>query len=58
MGTFWEKLKALLQLMGERRRRSRKPKSKHGKGFESREAFEAHFKERYGKPGRLPDDVA
>jgi hypothetical protein len=36
----------------------RKKKSKRGKGYRSPEEFHEDFEKHYGKPGRIPEDVA
>jgi hypothetical protein len=54
MGTILEKLKALFTRKGVRKKQLKK---RRGKGYTSPEAFHKHFEERYGKPGRIPEDV-
>jgi hypothetical protein len=58
MRKFLEKLKVLFNWKGLEKRKLKKQRRKRGRGYSSTEAFHAHFAERYGKPGRVPDDVA
>jgi hypothetical protein len=51
----WEFMK---QIGGGRKKKSGKQQSKHGRGYRSPEEFHADFEKRYGKPGRIPEDVA
>lgn len=57
MGTIFEKLKALFTWKGLRKKPRKSHRDKEGKGFSSPEAYHQHFEERYGKPGRIPEDV-
>jgi hypothetical protein len=58
---FWKVLDVLSEFMkqaGRGRKKSDKQKSKSGSGYGSPEEFHADFEKRYGKPGRVPEDVA
>jgi hypothetical protein len=57
MGTILEKIKGLFTWKGVRKKQLKKRQRKEGKGYSSPEAFHKHFEERYGKPGRIPEDV-
>jgi hypothetical protein len=57
MGMILEKLKGLFTWKGGRKKQMKKRRDKRAKGYSSPEAFHQHFKERYGKPGRIPEDV-
>jgi hypothetical protein len=57
MGTILEKLKGLFAWKSVRKKQLKKRQDKGGKGYSSPEAFHKHFEERYGKPGRIPEDV-
>jgi hypothetical protein len=50
---YWKLWKFVTQIGN-----GRKKKSKRGKGYRSPEEFHADFEKRYGKPGRVPEDVA
>jgi hypothetical protein len=54
MGTIWRKIKALLK--DGRRQKPNKQHRKKG-GWRSPEEYHKYFEERYGKPGRIPEDV-
>jgi hypothetical protein len=57
VGKILEKLKGLFTRKGFRKKQMKKRQDKGGKGYSSPEAFHKHFEERYGKPGRIPEDV-
>lgn len=57
MGKILEKLKALFKRQGGRKGIPRKNQHKQSGGYRSPEEFHAKFEERYGKPGRFPEDV-
>ncbi len=57
MGKILEKLKSLFTWKGVRKKQPKKRRSEGGKGYSSPEAFHQQFEERYGKPGRIPEDV-
>ena len=48
----------MIQIGGGRKKKSGIKKSKRVKGYRSPEEFHADFEKRYGKPGRVPEDVA
>jgi hypothetical protein len=58
---FWKLLDVLSEFIkhaGGGRKKARKQESKKGTGYSSPEEFHADFERRYGKPGRIPEDVA
>jgi hypothetical protein len=57
MGRIWKKLKALFRLGGNPPKNSGKHHRKKGVGWRSPEEYHKYFEERYGKPGRIPEDV-
>ncbi len=58
MGTILKKLKDLFKWGSGRKRKLSKHRGKKGGGYRSPEEFHADFEKRYGKPGRVPEDVA
>jgi len=53
------KLKDLFKrIVGEPKKTPGKQRVKRRRRHQSREDFEADFKRRLGKPGRIPEDVA
>jgi hypothetical protein len=56
MGIF-NKIKELFKRQENRRKKPGKRHQKHS-GYRSPEEFHAEFKNRYGKPGRFPEDIA
>jgi hypothetical protein len=57
VGTIWRKLKALFGLGGGRKQNPGKHHRKKSGGWRSPEEYHKYFEERYGKPGRIPEDV-
>jgi hypothetical protein len=57
MGKILEKLKALFKRGSSRKGNPRKHRRKRGGGYRSPEEFHEKFENRYGKPGRVPEDV-
>ena len=52
-------LKGILKRAGQRSKKtSRKPRGKKWGGFRSREEWHGDLERRFGKPGRVPEDVA
>ena len=51
-------LSEFMKQAGRGRKKSGKQESKSGRGYRSPEEFHADFEKRYGKPGRIPEDVA
>ena len=52
-----DKIKATFHRDKHQKRKSKKRTRKDG-GYKSREEFQRDFENRYGKPGRVPEDVA
>jgi hypothetical protein len=51
-------LKDLLKRIAKRsKKKPPKQKAKRGSGYRSREEWQADFERRFGKPGRIPEDV-
>lgn len=51
-------LKDLLKLIARRpKKKSTKQRVKRAGGYRSPEEFHADFERRFGKPGRIPEDV-
>lgn len=50
--------KDIFKRIGQRqKKKSTKRRIKRAGGYRSREEFEADFERRFGKPGRIPEDV-
>lgn len=48
----------IMQIGGDGKKKPRRQKSKRGTGYRSPDEFHADFENRYGKSGRIPEDVA
>ena len=57
MGKIMKMLKALLGMGDDTKKTVTKHHRKKGVGWRSPEEFHKNFERRYGKPGRVPEDV-
>nr|MBP7323155.1 hypothetical protein [Deltaproteobacteria bacterium] len=58
MRALVEKFKALFKRGDDRKKKLGKRRRKRSSGYRSPEEFHADFENRYGRPGRVPEDVA